>query len=57
MTAPQGERFALLPPSRFLVLKLASGLSEHHLLHDIADDLDLIHSTGLGADLEDELQP
>ena len=56
-TALRGERFALLPLARFLELKLASGLSAPHRLHDLADVLDLIRSAGLGAELADDLHP
>jgi hypothetical protein len=56
-TALKGERFALLPLARFLELKLASGLTAPHRLHDLADVLDLIRSAKLGAELADELHP
>src|SRR5262249_28195195 len=46
-TALRGPGFALLPLARFLELKLASGLSAPHRLHDLADVLDLIRSAKL----------
>jgi hypothetical protein len=56
-TAIRGSRFALLPLPRFLELKLASGMTAPHRLHDLADVLDLIRSAGLPADLAGELDP
>jgi hypothetical protein len=56
-TALRGERFALLPLPRFLELKLASGMTAPHRLHDLADVLDLIRSVSLPRSLADELHP
>ena len=56
-TAVRGARFALLPLARFLELKLASGMTAAHRLHDLADVLDLIRSASLGAEIADELDP
>jgi hypothetical protein len=56
-TAVRGERFALLPLPRFIELKLASGMTAPHRLHDLADVLDLVRSAKLGEDLADELHP
>ncbi|MBI5485978.1 MAG: hypothetical protein HY905_01455 [Deltaproteobacteria bacterium] len=56
-TAVRGERFALLPLSRFLELKLASGMTAPHRLHDLADVLDLIRSAQLPAETASELHP
>ena len=56
-TALRGEHFALLPLACFLELKLASGLTAPHRLHDLVDVFDLIRSAKLGADLADELHP
>jgi hypothetical protein len=56
-TAIRGARFALLPLPRFLELKLASGMSAPHRLHDLADVLDLVRSAKLPATLADELHP
>ncbi len=56
-TALRGERFALLPLPRFIELKLASGLTAPHRLHDLADVLDLVRFAGLGVELADELHP
>jgi len=56
-TAIRGERFALLPLPRFLELKLASGMTAPHRLHDLADVLDLIRSARLPAETAGELHP
>jgi hypothetical protein len=56
-TAIRGSGFALLPLPKFLELKLASGLSAAHRLHDLADVLDLIRSAKLPLELVDELDP
>lgn len=56
-TAIRGSGFALLPLPRFLELKLASGMTAGHRLHDLADVLDLVRSAGLRLELADELHP
>ncbi len=56
-TAVRGTGFALLPLPRFIELKLASGMSAPHRLHDLADVLDLVRSAGLRAELADDLHP
>jgi hypothetical protein len=56
-TAMRGPGFALLPLPRFLELKLASGLSAAHRLHDLADVLNLIRSARLPRELSRELDP
>ena len=56
-TAIRGPGFALLPLPRFIELKLASGMSAPHRLHDLADVLDLIRSAELPAQLADDLHP
>jgi hypothetical protein len=56
-TAIRGPGFALLPLPRFLELKLASGMTAAHRLHDLADVLDLVRSAGLPAALADDLHP
>lgn len=55
--ALRGDRFALLPLSRFIELKLASGMTAPHRLKDLADVLELIRSARLPADLGDQLHP
>lgn len=55
--AIRGTGFALLPLPRFLELKLASGMSAAHRLHDLADVLDLVRSAKLPSKLADELDP
>lgn len=55
--AVRGERFALLPLPRFIELKLASGMTAPHRLHDLADVLDLIRSAKLSTDLAQDLDP
>ncbi len=56
-TAVRGQRFALLPLPRFVELKLASGMTASHRLHDLADVLDLIRSAKLPADFVEQLHP
>jgi hypothetical protein len=56
-TAVRGSRFALLPLPRFIELKLASGMTAPHRLHDLADVLDLVRSAALSVDLARELDP
>ncbi len=56
-TAVRGAGFALLPLPRFIEIKLASGMSAPHRLHDLADVLDLIRSAALPARLDDDLNP
>jgi len=56
-TAIRGERFALLPLPRFLELKLASGMTAPHRLHDLADVVDLVRSAHLPSSLADDLHP
>jgi len=55
--AVRGERLALLPLSRFLELKLASGISAPHRLRDLADVLELIRILQLPEGLAEELNP
>ena len=56
-TALRGKKFALLPLPRFIELKLASGLTAPHRLHDLADVLNLIRSTALPASFSEDLHP
>jgi hypothetical protein len=56
-TALRGERFALLPVSRFIELKLASGMVAPHRGRDLVDVQDLIRSAGLPAALAEDLHP
>jgi hypothetical protein len=56
-TAIRGDQFALLPLACFLELKLASGMTAPHRLHDLADVLDLIRSAKLPAETAEELHP
>jgi hypothetical protein len=53
--AVPGEHLALLPLSRFVELKLASGMSAPHRLRDLADVLELVRATRLGDDLAHSL--
>jgi hypothetical protein len=57
LTAVRGDRFAMLPLACFLELKLASGMTAPHRLHDLADVLDLIRSARLPATTADDLHP
>lgn len=56
-TAIRGAGFALLPLPCFLELKLASGMTAAHRLHDLADVLDLIRSAKLSLEFAAELHP
>jgi hypothetical protein len=56
-TALRAEKFALLPLPRFMELKLASGMTAPHRLHDLADVLNLIRSAELPASFSEELHP
>jgi hypothetical protein len=56
-TAVRGRRFALLPLPRFVELKLASGMTAPHRLHDLADILNLVRSAKLPADFALQLHP
>jgi hypothetical protein len=42
---------------RFIELKLASGMTTPHRLHDLADILNLIRSAELPASLSEQLHP
>jgi hypothetical protein len=55
--AVRGERLALLPLSRFLELKLASGISAPHRIRDLADVLEVIRILQLPEELGEELNP
>ncbi len=55
--AVRGERLALLPLSRLIELKLASGISAPHRLRDLADVLELIRILQLPEGLAEELNP
>ena len=46
-----------MPLPRFIEIKLASGMSAPHRLHDLADVLDLVRSVGLPAQFADDLHP
>jgi hypothetical protein len=56
-TALRAEKFALLPLARFIELKLASGMTAPHRLHDLADVINLIRSAQLPASISEELHP
>ena len=55
--ALRGERFALLPMTRFIELKLASGMVAPHRGKDLVDVQELIRIAGLAQDLANELHP
>jgi hypothetical protein len=55
--AVRGERVALLPLSRLIELKLASGMTAPHRLKDLADVLEVIRLLKLPAGLVEELDP
>jgi hypothetical protein len=55
--AIRGARLALLPASRLIELKLASGMSAPHRLKDLADVMELVRHAKLARDLEGSLDP
>ena len=55
--ALRGERFALLPMTRYIELKLASGMVAPHRAKDLVDVQELIKSAGLLPGVADELHP
>ncbi len=55
--AVRGERFALLPLSTLIELKLASGMTAPHRLRDLADVIELIRVNALGEELAESLNP
>jgi hypothetical protein len=56
-TAVRGKDIALLPVSRLIELKLASGMSAAHRLRDLADVLELVRAAKLPRELAEELDP
>ncbi len=56
-TALRGERFALLPLSLYMELKLASGMVAPHRGKDLVDVQELIRSAHLPETFADELHP
>ena len=56
-TAVRGERFALLPMTTYIELKLASGMVAPHRGKDLVDVQELIKSAGLSSSVADELHP
>lgn len=55
--AVRGERFALLPLSTLIELKLASGMTAPHRLRDLADVIELIRGNGAGESFAESLHP
>jgi hypothetical protein len=55
--AVRGRRVALLPLTKLIELKLASGLSAPHRLKDLADVLELIRALSLPRELTESLDP
>lgn len=55
--ALRGERFALLPMSRYIELKLASGMVAPHRGKDLVDVQELIRSAALQANYAEQLHP
>ena len=55
--ALRGERFALLPMTCYIELKLASGMVAPHRAKDLVDVQELIKSAGLSSRVADELHP
>jgi hypothetical protein len=55
--AVRGERFALLPLSTLIELKLASGMTAPHRLRDLADVIELIRQNALQESLSESLDP
>jgi len=55
--ASVGARIRLLPLSKLVELKVASGMTAPHRLRDLADVIELIRARHLGAELADDLDP
>ncbi len=55
--AVRGERFALLPLSTLIELKIASGMTAPHRLRDLADVIELIRVNALAEDFAASLNP
>jgi hypothetical protein len=55
--AVQGEKYRVVSLPRLVELKLASGMTAPHRLHDLADVLRLIREARLGSELGLELDP
>lgn len=55
--AVRGERFALLPLSTLIELKLASGMTAPHRLRDLADVIELIRVNALEEEFAVSLDP
>lgn len=56
-TAVRGERFALLPMTTYIELKLASGMVAPHRGKDLVDIQELIKSAALPRELASDLHP
>jgi hypothetical protein len=52
-----GERLSVLPLSKLIELKLASGMTAPHRLRDLADVLELIRAVHLTEDFGQKLDP
>jgi hypothetical protein len=55
--AVRGERFALLPLSTLIELKLASGMTAPHRLRDLADVIELIRENTIEESFSESLHP
>ena len=55
--AVRGERFALLPLSTLIELKLASGMTAPHRLRDLADVIELIRENAIEESFSGSLHP
>ncbi len=55
--AVRGERFALLPLSTLIELKLASGMTAPHRLRDLADVIELIRENTIEESFAEALDP
>lgn len=55
--AIRGERFALLPLSTLMELKLASGMTAPHRLRDLADVIELIRENAVEESFSELLHP
>jgi hypothetical protein len=52
-----GEKYRVLSLSALLELKLASGMTAPHRMHDLTDVLRLIHVAGIPRDFSERLDP
>ncbi|HET7295372.1 MAG TPA: hypothetical protein VFM88_23345 [Vicinamibacteria bacterium] len=53
----QGEKYRVVSRARLIEMKLASGMTAPHRLHDLADVLRLVRQAGIPRDFSSQLDP